>query len=293
MIFYDHRSFNTRELRELLVREIQTDLELRTLDEALLRAHSDVDYPQRQDDSNAWTRWNWVKDAKLKLNAAKARQFNTMAYLISKHPEKLVVKKGMDPSQGGRQNLAHIENYFRMCARKASKDGRIHHQYVNRCRAGADNIELVPYDRFLWTFLECLEKYPPLSVDAGAENRLQSTSLDVEGKFAETKQDLSKPFAYPEDITATINVVMDGLMYVYTGSPLLVVPRIQWSSTSGEKPVFFINKEPHSVELPGEIHRCLARKIMPHDDREYKWLNAFLKVVTWMEKNLGKDEKET
>jgi hypothetical protein len=26
-----------------------------------------------------------------------------------------------------------------------------------------------------------------------------------------------------------------------------------------------------------------------HDDREYEWLKAFLKVVTWMEENLTGD----
>lgn len=96
---------------------------------------------------------------------------------------------------------------------------------------------------------------------------------------------------YPDDIAADIIVVRDGLMYVYTGSPRIVVPRIGWRSTgdgSKQTPVFSIPpRQRHtSLFLPQSIHRCAGRRVRPYDDKEYKWLRAFLKVVRWMEINL-------
>ena len=97
---------------------------------------------------------------------------------------------------------------------------------------------------------------------------------------------------YPDDIAADIKVVQDGLMYVYTGSPRIVVPRIEWRSTGGNgserTPVFSIPPKQHrtSLSLPQSIHRCAGRRVRPYDDREYKWLRAFLKVVRWMEIHL-------
>ncbi|ERF73744.1 hypothetical protein EPUS_00998 [Endocarpon pusillum Z07020] len=330
-------SYSAEQLKQKLIQQIDGDLTFNPVDEALLRIGVTSDYPAHgtesslstryhrvreaspkdenlpisntttnytahADDSNLWARWDWVKEAKLKLNATKARQLAIAAGLMSRFPEKLMLKKPRDPLQGPRENLAHIEYGFRRRAEKISRDRRIHHQLTRGCYPGVDNIELVPYDRCLWTFLESLEKHPPGNVDVGFLNTPQNMSLSEEaGQVVDSRsqvagpgEELCGPFRYPEDIATSIEVVMDGLMYVYTGSPLLVVPRIQWSPTSacgsslGEtKPRFFINQEPHSDCLPGNLHRCPLRKIMPYDEREYEWLEAFLKVVSWMEKKLG------
>jgi hypothetical protein len=96
-----------------------------------------------------------------------------------------------------------------------------------------------------------------------------------------------KPFQYPENIAANIEIVLDGLMYVYTQYPLMV-PRVQLPSAESvnEEPVFCVQTKPHSLYLAPHLHRCLARKVMLYDEREYEWLKAFLAVVDWMEKNL-------
>ncbi|KAF7508941.1 hypothetical protein GJ744_008497 [Endocarpon pusillum] len=330
-------SYSAEDLKRKLIQQIRGELTFNPVDEALLHtwfrsdypAHGTesslrtrchwvreaspkdgdlpklkptTNYPAHADNSHLWARWDWVKEAKLKLNATKARQLVIAADLMSRFPEKLMLKKPRDPLQGQRTNLAHIEDGFRRRAEKISRDRRIQHQFVRGCCPGVDNIELVPYDRCLWTFLESLERHPPMNVDLGFRNTPQNMPLSEEaGQVVDSRSqvagpgdELCGPFRYPEDIATSIEVVMDGLMYVYTGSPLLVVPRIQWSptsacgSSSGEwKPRFFINKEPHSNCLPGNLHRCPVRKIMPYDEREYEWLEAFLKVVSWMEKKLG------
>jgi hypothetical protein len=115
-----------------------------------------------------------VKAAKLKLNASKARQLTIAADLMSEYPEKLLLKKPGDPSQGHRNNLVHIEHRFRKCVEKISRDRKIQHPSISWCYPGIDTIELVPYNRFLWTFLESLEKHPPLEVDVGSRISLKT-----------------------------------------------------------------------------------------------------------------------
>jgi hypothetical protein len=48
-----------------------------------------------------------------------------------------------------------------------------------------------------------------------------------------------------------------------------------------------VDSEPHAWDLPKALHRCENSRIAPYDDREYDWLEAFLKVVTWMEDEFG------
>jgi hypothetical protein len=82
------------------------------------------------------------------------------------------------------------------------------------------------------------------------------------------------------------------LMYVYTQYPLMV-PRVQLPSAESvnEEPVFCVQTKPHSLYLAPHLHRCVARKVMLHDEREYEWLKAFLAVVDWMEKNLAESNE--
>ena len=54
-----------------------------------------------------------------------------------------------------------------------------------------------------------------------------------------------------------------------------------------DPPSFYVETKAHSPNLPKQIHRCTAAHIMPYDEREYEWLHAFLKVVTWMEDEFG------
>ena len=53
------------------------------------------------------------------------------------------------------------------------------------------------------------------------------TSLE-KMSFAENSADVDSVdmYKYPANIAADIEKVLTGLMYVYTGSPLLVVPRV-------------------------------------------------------------------
>jgi hypothetical protein len=154
------------------------------------------------------------------------------------------------------------------------------HKGMPKCVVGVDVIELLPYDQYLWMFLGTVEKYPPRNANLDVVVQIEKLSVENGDQI---------PWEYPESIQCDLKLVMDGLMYLYTGDAELVVPRIQWPEKSKElhepKPTFFINKEPHRMDLPERCHRCIAR-YKPYDDREYEWLRAFLKVVSWMEEHL-------
>jgi hypothetical protein len=133
-----------------------------------------------------------------------------------------------------------------------------------------------------------LEKFP-VAHDKAVEGRLENISLDDGTK--KPGEDF-EPFQYPEDVAANIKVVLDGLMYVYTCYRYsLVARRILLTISENTEPMFWVETKEHPKDLPQHLHRCLARKVMPHDDREYEWLRAFLAAVSWMEENLGESNE--
>jgi hypothetical protein len=223
------------------------------------------------------------KKQTMKLNEMKARQLTLAADLYCQHPGKLMLKKPLDPSQDGpRPNIRHIKNYLGQRAKRVLADRKFNGPFHGKCCPGIDLIELIPYDRYLMSFLDTLERFP---VDhEGVEGKLKSMFIDEGTKKPEEDR---KPFQYPENIAADIEIVLDGLMYVYTQYPLMV-PRVQLPSAESvdKEPVFCVQTKRHSLYLAPHLHRCLARKVMLHDEREYEWLKAFLAVVDWMEKNL-------
>ena len=286
-----------------LLETITRILSISQLDQDLLQAHSYTPYPVFVSTNlqNLWARWNWIKDAKFEQNASKSRQLNMAADLIAKYPGKLILKKPLDPSQDGpRLNAGHVANRLRGDAKRVLRNRNICNRWHGNCYPGIDFIELVPYDRFLWFFLDNLETYPldDPEFEAGQQFQKLSIASALTDTTASDEESTTK-FQYPEDIALSIKVVMDGLMYVYTHSRL-VVPRIRWRKSrdpntgelsTEEMPLFCNDNGRHSPHLPANIHRCVAKRVIPYDEREYKWLKAFLKVVTWMEDNFGSSDK--
>jgi len=176
------------DIREYLVDSINEVLNVNPFDIALLENFSSEPIPVISQLRNSgvdafWPRWVWIKKAKLKMNAEKARQVTISADLIAEYPGRLKLKKPLDPSQDGpRKNFQHIESCLRMRAKKVLKDGKLSHTFVG-CHNGADLIELVPYDSHLQFYLEMLEKYPPEKLrlkDGDIDDQMKSVSLDGE-----------------------------------------------------------------------------------------------------------------
>lgn len=271
---------------------ILTELRLSDVDEAILSAHSSKPCPKLDQNnlSALKLRWDWIKQGKLMLNAKKAEQINMVADVIADYPGRVRLKKPLDPSQDGpRPNTQHIINGFRGAATRVLKDRHINHYYKASCCKGVECIEVIPYDNNLSLFLDTLKKYP-------VANEYQSVE-GLMGKLALDDATVAKSFHYPDEIAAALSIVMEGLANVYTSSPLLIVPRIDWNPPTSESsdsptPIFLVDTKPHPPDLPSDIHRCPVRKVMAYDEREYEWLRAFLKVVTWMEDNLSGKEKQ-
>lgn len=110
------------------------ELNLTILDKELLSAHSWHPCPDldQNEVESLKARWEWIKESKVALNAAKARQISMAADIIADYPGRLRLKKPLDPSQDGpRPNTQHIADGFRGAAKRVLKDRRvIHNSYV-------------------------------------------------------------------------------------------------------------------------------------------------------------------
>jgi hypothetical protein len=229
-------------------------------------------------------RWDWIRDARDKYKAEKARHWLKAAELITKHPGKLITKKPLDPDQGPpRPNVAHIAKYFRRVANFIKEDRVIIHSYTG-CNVKVDRPILVPYNRYLCLFLDTIASHPP-EVEYNVEEKMAKVVFNNKTK-AESQE---KTFQYPEVIATNIKIVLDGLAQVYTGNPLHFVPRIDWGGAvaSASKPVF--NFKAYGAQEG--VHLCPVKRKDPHDPREMEWLEAFLTVVSWMEENKDLLEK--
>jgi hypothetical protein len=78
---------------------------------------------------------------------------------------------------------------------------------------------------------------------------------------------------------------------VYITSTLLHWFSIMGHSPSqlpvGQGPRFHVETKAHPEGLLTSLHRFVVRKRKPHDEREYAWLEYFLKVVVYMEGEFG------
>ncbi|ESZ98100.1 hypothetical protein SBOR_1479 [Sclerotinia borealis F-4128] len=246
-----------------------------------------------------WVYWNWIKESKRQLNITKSEQKRLSARLVGNFSRFL--RQSLDPSQGNpRPNTSHIVARFESSAIKSLRDRNLYHNWLHKhCKPGTDLVELVPYDRYLWLLLETLDKHPFDIGITGLEDTLAKVTLhnEEQGTDAENtglstvdKENPSR-FQYPEEIADELRTVLKGLMYVYTEPPSLV-PRIQWApagnvSSSEKWPKFSVDRERHPNILSPIKHQCVNKHIKPHDEREYGWLEAFVKAIRWIESNIG------
>jgi len=286
--------------------DIRDHLRLDLHDIDLLR--SSTDYPSPLDSAfqSLLNRWLWIKRAKKRMNAAKADQWNKAAELLTTYPT--LLKKTLDPSQvGPRKNIAHITSRFRSNAKRCSNDIRLQHSRNRPCVPGVDLIELVPYDRYLSFFLVILQKYPPANYIDALVDSFYDVSLNLNEDMAPSSisdgpagRVRKQSYQYASNILSDLQTAISGQLYIHTGSTLLVIPRFRWATPIRTQEIYddvkvpqiFIDPKPHQLNLPEKFHRCPVRKQKPFDEREYQWLEAFAKVVTWMQEEFGADALE-
>lgn len=222
---------NSGTLATLFVTVIEFLLPCNNREMALLTAHATYQHPGGT--APLVDRWQWAKEAKRNQNKEKAQQLLLAADLITNFPTKLMVKKPTDPSQGApRRNLRHIESGLRLRAKKALQNGQLTFSNGSKsiCRKGTDNIELLPYDRYLCFFMDMLKEHPfEGGINRTATPEMLSRTGEIDGSEIGKVDfhDGGSVFEYPAVIRQKIQAILDGLLYVYTGCPQLVVERIK------------------------------------------------------------------
>ncbi|KAM3065866.1 hypothetical protein ACMFMG_009911 [Clarireedia jacksonii] len=259
---------------------------------------------------HAWNYWQWVKDAKLNLNARKADQLKLATNLVERYPH--MVKQAMDPREDVTVcNASHVASQLRARTGKILRDRRLTNGCPGSLKAPSYLIELVPQNQYLWLLLDTLEKHPFYMESSGLEDSFQRMALEPQSLYLTldkvpllvTAERKESDFQYPEEIAGQMRTVLEGLVYIYAEDDV-TVPRIQWepdvldlgsnhSSKAGGKrwPRFLVEKNTQYPGMPSVREIATAQKLKPLDGREYEWLESFLKTVTWMEEKFGPTKK--
>ncbi|PQE29529.1 AAA ATPase central domain protein [Rutstroemia sp. NJR-2017a WRK4] len=297
--------------------EIRACLDIPSPDLDLLTKYGRSPRPQLVDpfeDARAWLQhgrsyWQWVKEAKSNLNAQKADQIKLAADLVERYPH--VVKQTTDPRQDvAERNISHISSRLRSFANQALRDRKLTHFSPGSVKAPLYLIEIIPYDRYLWLMLDTLEKHPFHMESPELEETFQKMVLEPQPLpmnldklpllcTADKKESDSQ---YPEEIAGHLRTALKGLAYVYNEDDV-IMPRIELeprlndaASQENSKtettqtrrwPRFLVKKDIKYPGMPPLWRIAAAQKLKPLDAREYEWIEAFLKIVTWMEERFG------
>ncbi|EPE28132.1 hypothetical protein GLAREA_04923 [Glarea lozoyensis ATCC 20868] len=269
------------DLRKRLADQIHETAMLDEYEKSVYLSHTTKPFPDQEEGRSMdldilSARWRWIKETWISMGKAKCRQLNMAADILSEMPGRVALKKPLDPSQTPPSSADHIVRLLRGKGKRYAESHIPPHRRRPKCVAGAELIELVPYDRYLRIFLGALEKYPPSAKQLEAD--FDKLSLD---NGADT------PCVYPQSIMDDLEIAVKGLRYVYNRDPDIRIPRIQWNSFEHARrsnPTFAVGHS-HHLTNSSPCPWCVAMHAA-YDDREYEWLRAFLKVVWWMEQNL-------
>lgn len=284
----------------------------------LLVSHSTKAPPMMLDRSPAdlRERWLWIRDAEAALNNAKSRELSLAADILESEVGRSMLKTPLDPSQEGpRANIGHIVRRLRGDANQVLKDRIFAARFYTKRHWAISQLPVVAYDSYLERFLNTLQTYPPKNELGGAAEFLHSIfvtevsdqTTERPGIFHNGKnQNLAQRYVYPSEIAADISVILKGLHGMYTNSGSTStkspMPRISTSllhdTSSLEANIrakFVINHRAHYAYWSEEKNFFVAsgrnrpETSAPHDEREYVWLQAFLRVASWMEKEMAVD----
>ncbi|KAE8392462.1 hypothetical protein BDV23DRAFT_192579 [Aspergillus alliaceus] len=222
--------------------------------------------------SNMQTRWNTIQAAQATLNQRRAMQLRHAADLLEANPD--ILKKTRDPSQTPRKNPGHVVQLFRRLAERGT----------NRSLLRGDQLRglsyffyaffpVMPFDEALGVVVNGLEGVGvgigELFADEGSEC-VQKVKLEVEGEIEEA-----------------IWVVMEGLRWVYraedeAGKRVKRVERLEGGT------VFVHPMGPEDAWA--DSREGLAWQYEVHDEREARWLEAFVKIYRYFERLESKDK---
>lgn len=229
------------------------------------------------------SRWDIIKCAQQKLSAEKAQQIQHAAELLEQNSD--ILHRVRDPEQVRRPKLEHIVNQMKRDARRIAKESPRNHKHVNYF---ADlSLPVVPLHEVLDFVLEMLKKH----------TASRDLYLIAEKQVSQTHNNGSP------SIIDDVETVLQGLDYIYLRPEQFEedhpVPRIsrveflRWKSPlvhakpSEHAEISFRGSEislanryiPRRAQQQHPISP--AKRYLPHDEREIKWTEAFIRLYRY------------
>ncbi|KAK4194043.1 hypothetical protein QBC40DRAFT_291474 [Triangularia verruculosa] len=211
--------------------------------------------------------------AQLRVNTVKSQQLEALATLYARHHSRL--KMPLAP-QSPRQNTNHIPQQLTMIAEfipkiidldrcnqpTTSKHGHCRFRYPHAC--------LIPYDWCLRLWTKVIETHPSL--------------LSIKEQIGSIAPKTPSP---PAGIFRCLQISSQGLNQYYEKNTLDGVKEAEIPCSSRIEmvhgvQVFSVKEKPLIFPQQRSPHGARPM-ILPIDDREMEWLEAFLTAVEWME----------
>ncbi|KAG6829281.1 hypothetical protein H0H92_005034 [Tricholoma furcatifolium] len=225
--------------------------------------------------------WTNLDAAELRLNKAKSLQLQRIAQLYKEYPGML--KRRLDTSQESRRlSDQHRIDALELSAKKILQPHILRGSFLAKAIFAEQQFPITPYDRHLKTFLRILEKYP-----CGQD---VPTSLPLLVRRRPVKQ-----YSWPTDVASDIKQVTDGMAYVYPkssreGDENIRILRTKYtrysdqaySTSVGARQPRFLGGFNDVHEHKHSLYIRESDKILPLEEREFEWLEAFLRVCRFM-----------
>ena len=243
-------------------------------------------------------------------------QLQHMARLVEKYPT--LLKKTADPGKISRKNFKHIAGRLRENARRLMNHHSLECLKPNWQDFRHDVFPILPLDSCLTLFVKTLEHYPleeeapnavnlPKIAEAPSGQQTGDPAQGLESHLLSMKLSCppktKKQHVYPPEILTAINLAINDMAYVHTSrrpvgsdyengpkihrtkyTPFSAVPANKTSRRNG---IFVTPWYPHIKRVHGEKKtekgsRRSTRMVQPYDERELRWLEAFLVACDFM-----------
>jgi hypothetical protein len=229
------------------------------------------EYWETSDPASMWKLWKIIDAAERLMNDVKSAQLQRIAQLLLNYPNML--RGSRDISQELRSHsLPHRVSTFERNAQRMLKPQVLRRDFIAKRIFSQHRLPVVPYDRHLKCFLKVLEKFP---VVVQSNNTTSSR----------------KPYMYPPEVAGYITKAVQGMAYVYTREAIkndtysdLRILRTKSTpySAKGYQSSFGLNQPRFMNAEDGEGIDNENDKIMPMEEKEFEWLEAFLKSCAFM-----------
>ncbi|TFK42037.1 hypothetical protein BDQ12DRAFT_720054 [Crucibulum laeve] len=231
----------------------------------VLQKFCDAEIPHRKywdiDDIDSTTQlYNTFSGADRELNNRKSTQLTRMAELMNKNPGML--KLVGDVSQEKRLNEQHVINHFLQLSKKVTLPKMVQGKAFASYIFARKRFPLVPYDQYLRMMLKVLYAFPEYKYPDELTHVLGSMA------YARIRSQLSTSFNSSDNT----DVYLRTRYTPYSDDAV----NTRAGRARGLKQPQFDTKG--ALDLFVEYND----RITPHDEREFEWLESFIKVCRFM-----------